>query len=148
MRIELLENGVVVNTVLAADLAAAQAIFGPDCRLAAEQDAEPLETPDPRLWWMDTGPFRDRFDTYGYPGLKGLILGMARTNDACYAVMSDLVGRLYVDILGRRAELAAALAKVAEQVALAGKPEFTPAMQAAILETLPVEAERTVKGLA
>ncbi len=41
MRIELLKNGEVYNTIICADLATAQALFDSDCREAAEQDAPP-----------------------------------------------------------------------------------------------------------
>lgn len=102
---------------------------------------------DPRLWWVDVGPFKDRFDTHGYPGLKLTVLAMCRTNDICYGVFADLQGRLYIDLKGRRAELLTALGLIAQELTTAGKPAFTLAMRTALLDTPTNEAERYIKGL-
>lgn len=103
---------------------------------------------DPRLWWIDTGPWKDRFDIHGYPGLKNLVLALGRTNDTCYAANADLVGRVYIDLVTRRAELAAALEGIAAAVEAAGEPAFTPAMQTAMLDSPTTDQERYIKGLA
>ena len=102
---------------------------------------------DPRLWWIDVGPFKDRFDKYGYPGLKLTVLSMCRTSDICYGVFADLNGRLYIDLKGRQGELLAALGLIATELELAGKPTITPAMRMAMLTTPTTEAERYIKGL-
>lgn len=91
--------------------------------------------PDPCEWLIDTGPWKDRFDTLGYPGLKGIVLALGRTNDTCYAANADLVGRKYVDLVNRRAELLAVLAAIAPVVLAAGYPEFTLAMREAMVDT-------------
>ena len=33
---------------------------------------------DPCEWLVDTGPWKDRFDTFGYPGLRGIVLALGR----------------------------------------------------------------------
>ena len=125
---------------------------GYEWQMLAYVEPEPAPAPvpppeDPRVWWIDVGPFKDRFDKYGYPGLKLTILSMCRTNDICYGVFADLNGRLYIDLKGRQAELLAALGLIATELELAGKPTITPAMRLAILTTPTTEAERYVKGL-
>lgn len=130
---------------IVADLAFVQAHFPGDFEEVLE--APGLTPVDPRIWQIYTGSFKDRFDVLGYPGLKGLLIGLGRTNDVCYAAFGDLVGRDYVDLLERRGELLAVFAAMAEIVVAAGKPEFTLTMQHAILETMTAESERYVKGL-
>lgn len=109
----------------------------------------PTPGPDARKWWIDTGPFVDRFDSLGFAGLKSIVLAMGRTNDTVYAAFADMSVRQYIDLFGRRAELLATLNALATQVAAAypAAPLFTPAMRAAILDTVTTEAERRVKGL-
>jgi hypothetical protein len=102
---------------------------------------------DERVWWIDVGAFKDRFDAHGYPGLKLTILGLGRTSDVCYAVFADLLGRQYVDLKGRREELDTALNLIAGELLEAGKPPMTEAMRAAILTAPTTEAERVIKGL-
>ncbi len=110
----------------------------------------PVPPADPRLWWVDQGPFVDRFDTLGFAGLKGMVLALGRTNDVVYAAFADMSIRKYIDLLGRRAELLATLNAIAAQVATAYPvaPAFTPAMRAAVLDTATTEAERHIKGVA
>lgn len=122
---------------------------GKDWIMVEYFDPPPLPAPpeDERLWWIDVGPFRDRFDKYGYPGLKLTVLAMCRTNDICYGVFADLQGRLYIDLKGRKAELLTALNMIAAELAIAGKPPMTPAMREAILSSPTTDAERYVKGL-
>lgn len=103
-------------------------------------DVAPPVVVDPCEWLVDTGPWKDRFDTFGYPGLRGIVLALGRTNDTCYAANADLVGRKYVDLKNRRAELLAVLASIAAVVVAAGFPEFTLAMRTAMVDT-PAEPE-------
>lgn len=98
-------------------------------------------------FWIDGGPFKDRLDLYGYPGLKGFVLGAARTNDVCYAALADFTGRQYIDLKGRYTELRAALDGIATVVAAASRPEFSVAMREAVLTAPTTEYERHVKGL-
>ena len=111
----------------------------------------PTPTPgtDPRRWWLDAGPFVDRFDALGYAGLKGIVLALGRTNDTVYAAFADMSIRRYISVQERRPELLATLNAIAAQVASAypSAPAFTPAMRAAILDTATTEAERFIKGL-
>ena len=100
----------------------------------APVEPEPVPLP-PEAWWITPGGFKDRFDSLGYPGLKLTILGLSRTNDTCYAVLADLTGRHYVDLKARRDELLVAFGMIADALAEANKPEFTQAMQEAILDT-------------
>ncbi len=104
---------------------------------------------DPRRWWLDAGPFVDRFDSLGYAGLKGIVLALGRTNDTVYAAFADMSVRKYIAVQERRPELLATLNAIAVQVAAAYPlaPLFTPAMRAAILDTATNEAERFIKGL-
>jgi hypothetical protein len=104
-------------------------------------------TLDPAYWQIDTGPFKDRFDTYGYAGLKATLLGMSRTNDTIYAAFADMTGRLFIDLKGRRGELAAVLSAFASILTAAGKPTITAAMINAILDTPTTDYERHTKGL-
>ncbi len=90
---------------------------------------------DINRWRIDTGPWKDRFDRFGYAGLKGTVLALSRTNDICYAAVADLSDRKYVDLLVRRAELVPVLQAIAAVVLAAGKPAFTTAMQNAMLDT-------------
>ena len=109
----------------------------------------PTAGPDARKWWIDTGPFVDRFDSLGWAGLKGTVLALSRTNDTVHAAFADMSVRQYIDLSGRRAVLLATLDAIAVQVAAAYPlaPLFTPAMRAAILDTPTTEAERHIKGL-
>lgn len=113
-------------------------------RYHAGDFTEVIETPpvvlDSCEWLVDTGPWKDRFDAFGYPGLRGIVLALGRTNDTCYAANADLVGRKYVDLKNRRAELLAVLASIAAVVVAAGFPEFTLAMRTAMVDT-PAEPE-------
>lgn len=107
----------------------------------------PAIAEDPRVWWIDQGPFIDRFDTHGYPGLKGLLLALGRTNDTVYAAFADMSVRKYIAIKERRAELLATLTAIAAVVAAAGRPAFTMSMRVSMLDTRPVENECFIKGL-
>lgn len=146
MRYEILENDTVVNTIIA-DQTFVEENYPRAWRLVDVEMPQDSPSSDPRLWWIDVGPFKDRFDSYGYAGLKLTILSMCRTNDICYGVFADLNGRLYIDLKGRREELLTALGLIANELALAGKPEFTLAMQVAILDTPTTDSERYIKGL-
>lgn len=106
-----------------------------------EWEAIPLPESAVPDWRITPGSFKDRFDTYGYPGLKLTILALARTSDVCYGVLADLQDRAFVDLAARSTELATALSMLAQEVEAAGKSAFTPAMQAAILHTPPTSGE-------
>ena len=108
----------------------------------------PVPGYDARVWWINTGPYKDRFDKYGYPGLKFLILSLGRTNDVCYGIFADLIDRQYVDLLGRRDELSTALDMLSHELSELGKPALTQVMKDAILDTPTTEEERHIKGLA
>ena len=107
------------------------------------------EDPDlpAEYWQISVGSFKDRFDKFGYPGLKALILALGRHDDTCYAAFADLSGRDYVDLKERRAELLMVMDAIAGVIAAVGKPAFTPEMREAILSVPTTEFERFVKGL-
>lgn len=169
MRVAIIKSGQVVNVI-----DAATAIGGPG-ELAIQSDTAnigdawdgskfiaPPPTPPvgaPRVyhwsdadlplqyWQIDTGPFKDRFDTYGYAGLKGFVLAAGRTNDVCYAAFADLQGREFIDLKLRYTELRNTLDDIAAVVAAAGRPPFTVAMREAILKSPTTDYERHTKGL-
>lgn len=119
---------------------------------AAPAVAQPVVVPtpvveDPRLFWVDQGPFIDRFDSLGYAGLRGLILALGRTNDVVYAAFADMSIRKYIDLKGRRVELLATLTAIAAVIATLGRPALTLSMREAILDTPTTEAERYIKNL-
>lgn len=107
--------------------------------------APPPPPPDPRLWWVDPGPFKDRL------GMDALAIG-ASNNDACKACIAMLNGRLYVDLKGAQAasllDLLIATGQPAANPIFAGSGPMTLAKKAAILNTPTTDAERHIKGLA
>jgi len=97
---------------------------------------------DPSLpaayWWIDIGPFFDRFNNLGSPAIKAAIL--TATTPYCSAAYKDSMGRMYIDL--KRPDLPGTLAGIGSEVAA-----FTPAIQAAILNTPTTNYERYIKGL-
>ena len=104
----------------------------------------PPAEPDPRLWWMDVGPFYDRF------GADAVAIA-ASDNGACKAVQTLTGVRKYVDLkdprIGQMIDMLIATAQPAAQPWAPGSGPMTLEKKAAILTTPTTEYERHVKGL-
>lgn len=170
MRLALIKNSVVINVVVAdqiavdkfgADHVIASDIAGVGDTYAGGEFTPPVgETPtpaaaiawsdtnlNPAYWQIDSGPFKDRFDKFGYPGLKFNLLALGRTNDTAYAAVADLNGREFVELKARRTELVTMLNALSAILSAAGKPPITAAMINAILDTYTTDYERHTKNL-
>ena len=99
---------------------------------------------DPRLWWVDVGPFYDRF------GTDALAIA-ASDHGACKAVQTLTGVRKYIDLRDPRVaamiDMLIATAQPAAQPWAPGSGPMTPAKKAAILTTPTTEYERHIKGL-
>ncbi len=108
-----------------------------------------LETPkpvlpeDPRIWWIDLGPFKDRL------GMDTLAI-YASNHAACKGVVGMIEGRKYIDLKDPRIGLLMQVLINTNQPAVdpvwGGSP-LTDAKRIAILTTPTTEAERHIKGL-
>ena len=140
MRYEIIENDVVVNTIMA-DAEFMSATFAEGSYRAVP---EPPAEPDPRLWWMDVGPFYDRF------GADAVAIA-ASDNGACKAVQTLTGVRKYVDLkdprIGQMIDMLIATAQPAAQPWAPGSGPMTVEKKEAILTTPTTEYERHVKGL-
>ena len=87
---------------------------------------------DPRYWWVDVGPFFDRF------GAKALSI-TSSTDPQVQGLVSLLLPRKYVDL--KRADLPSMLD------ILVAKSLITTADKTAVLTTPTNEYERHIKGL-
>ncbi|WP_462387300.1 hypothetical protein [Acidovorax sp. Q11] len=99
---------------------------------------------DPRLWWVDVGPFYDRF------GTDALAIA-ASDHGACKAVQTLTGVRKYIDLRDPRVaamiDMLIATAQPAAQPWAPGSGPMTAAKKLAILTTPTVEHERHIKGL-
>ena len=104
----------------------------------------PPAEPDPRLWWLDVGPFYDRF------GADAVAIA-ASDNGACKAVQTLTGVRKYVDLkdprIGQMIDMLIATAQPAAQPWAPGSGPMTVEKKEAILTTPTAEHERHVKGL-
>ena len=104
----------------------------------------PPAEPDPRIWWMDVGPFYDRF------GADAIAIA-ASDNGACKAVQTLTGVRKYVDLkdprIGQMIDMLIATAQPAAQPWAPGSGPMTVEKKEAILTTPTTEYERHVKGL-
>lgn len=109
---------------------------------AAPVVPDPAE--DPRLWWIDVGPFKDRL------GMDAPAIG-ASSHSACKGVVEMLNGRKYVNLKDPRvlAMLNALIAtnQPAADPVWPGSGPMTASKRDAILETPTTEEERHIKGL-
>lgn len=142
MRIDILQDGAVVNTI-EADEAFAEAHFPGAWRLAPEPQAQPA-APDERLLWLDVGPFYDRF------GPDALAIA-ASDHGACKAVQILTDVRQYIDLadprIGTMIDMLIAAGQPAAQPWAPGSGPMTQEKKAAILTPVTTEYERHVKGL-
>ena len=101
--------------------------------------------PDPRMWQIDVGPFKDRL------GMDALAIGSS-DNAACRAVKEMMYDRKYIDLKGAQTasmlDLLIATAQPTINPMFAGSGPMTLVKKAAILNTPTTDAERNVKGLA
>ena len=140
MRYEIIENDVVVNTIMA-DAEFMSATFAEGSYRAVP---EPPAEPDPHLWWIDVGPFYDRF------GADAIAIA-ASDNGACKAVQTLTGVRKYIDLkdprIGQMIDMLIATAQPAAQPWAPGSGPMTVEKKEAILTTPTTESERHVKGL-
>lgn len=122
-------------------------IYDPQASAAAGQPvfvAPAPAAPDPRLWWIDVGPFYDRF------GPDALAIA-ASEHGSCKAVQTLTGVRKYIDLKDPRVavmiDMLIAFAQPAAQPFSPGSGPMTEAKKAAILDTPTTEHERHVKGL-
>ena len=145
MRYEILDAESAVENTVEADEAfmSAQYPLG-NYREAAEQIAAVVPPEDPRLWWLDVGPFKDRL------GMDAPAI-YASSHDACKGVVGLVEGRKYIDLKDLRiAQMMGVLIATAQPAANAvwpGSGPMTAAKRDAILNTPTAENERHIKGL-
>jgi len=99
---------------------------------------------DPRLWWVDVGPFKDRL---------GMDIGAIASSQhsACLGVKEFLNGRKYVNLRDPKVSLLLGVMIANNQPAAdpvwPGSGPITMAKKAVILDTPTTEEERHIKGL-
>ena len=95
-------------------------------------------------WWVDKGPFFDRF------GVKGLAI-LASNQSACRAVVGSASVRVYIDLkdprVAQQLDLLIAQGQPLADPALPGSGPLTAADKDTIINTPTTEDERHVKGL-
>jgi hypothetical protein len=149
-RFAIVNNGFVVNTVdlPATEFPAPNMVLLPNGSLAAPgwrwENGAPVQVVDPRIWWIDLGPFKGRL------GADGMAISVS-TNPTCMAVREQLYDRKYIDLKGP--ELATMIGMLIGQNQPTANPAFpgsapmTAARAAQITGTPTTEAERHIKGL-
>ena len=99
---------------------------------------------DPRIWWIDIGPFKDRL------GMLAPTI-YASNHDACKGVVGLVEGRKYIDLKDPRIAammgVLIAVAQPAVNPVWPGSGPMTAAMRDEILNTPTTEYERHIKGL-
>ncbi len=144
MRIEIMDGEGAVNNTILADVEFAKAHYPGAWRIAAQQDESPFAEDDPRLWWLDVGPFYDRF------GPDAIAIA-ASDNGACKAVQTLTGVRKYIDLkdprIGTMIDMLIATAQPEAQPWAPGSGPMNAEKKAAILTTPTTEYERHVKGL-
>lgn len=106
------------------------------------------ETPeaqeDPRIWWVDVGPFKDRL------GMDAPAI-YTSTHDACKGVVGMVDGRKYIDLKDPRIAAMMGVLIATEQPSAnpvwPGSGPMTAAKRDTILNTPTTEVERHIKGL-
>ncbi|MFZ2307538.1 MAG: hypothetical protein WAW34_09460 [Rhodoferax sp.] len=103
-----------------------------------------VQTPDPRIWWIDVGPFKDRL------GMDAMAI-YSSTHDACKGVVGMVEGRKYFDLKDPRiAGMINVLIATQQPTANAvwpGSGPMTAEKRDVILNTPTTEQERHIKGL-
>lgn len=116
-----------------------------DAYVEPEAEPEPIPEPeDPRLWWIDVGPFKDRL------GMDTLAIA-ASTHPVCLGVKEMLYDRKYIDLKDARvAQLLDILIATAQPAASAyfpGSGPMTEIKKDIILNTPTTANERFIKEL-
>lgn len=116
---EILNNNTVVNTIVA-DLAFMQANY-PNGNYREVIQETPVQPDAPYKWFIDLGPFFDRFGSVKMQVLTSSDAGVR-------ALITDIQVRKWVDLK---------LPEVAQSLAYLGSviPAVTPALQSSILNT-------------
>jgi len=101
-------------------------------------------TLDPKYWWIDVGPFYDRF------GVDGIAIA-ASDNGICKAVQTLTGVRKYIDLkdpkVSQMIDMLIAAQQPAATAFVPGAGPITAAKKAKILNTPTTEAERFIKGM-
>lgn len=143
MRIEIMDGETVIRTI-EAEAEFAEAQHPGAWRLAAQQNMPPAAVDDPRIWWMDVGPFYDRF------GPDAIAIA-ASDHGACKAVQTLTGVRKYIDLkdprIGTMIDMLIATAQPETQPWAPGSGPMNAEKKAVILTTPTTEYERHVKGL-
>lgn len=126
MIIEVLENGEVVDVILATE-EFARMRYGDNFRISQQEVTAVPE--DPCLWLIDIGPFFDRFGAVKMPVLTSTDAGVK-------AILADTQVRKWIDL--KRTDVAQSIAYIASVV-----PSLTTELQDSILNT-PVSLEENL----
>lgn len=99
---------------------------------------------DPRYWWLDIGPFYDRF------GVDAAAIA-GSDHPACKAVQTLTGVRKYIDMkdprIGAMIDILIGAQEPAASQFFPGSGPMTPEKKEAILNTPTTEYERHIKGL-
>lgn len=99
---------------------------------------------DERIWWIDVGPFKDRL------GMDALAIACSN-HDACKATKEMLYDRKYIDLKDPRISMMLDILISTQQPAVnpmfPGSGPMTTTKKEAVLNTITLEKERTVKNL-
>lgn len=131
MIIEVLENGEVVDVILATE-EFARMRYGDNFRISQQEISQQEVTAvpeDPCLWLIDIGPFFDRFGAVKMPVLTSTDAGVK-------AILADTQVRKWIDL--KRTDVAQSIAYIASVV-----PSLTTELQDSILNT-PVSLEENL----
>jgi hypothetical protein len=98
---------------------------------------------DPKIWWIDVGPFKDRF------GIDMFAIASS-DNPICRAVKESLYDRKYVDLkdpkVAMMIDLLISGAQPSASSVFTSASPMTQAKKITILNTPTTEAERSVKN--
>ena len=125
MRIEILDNNGNVENTIIAETAFTEEHYPGKWRIAADQDG--IDDIIPWKWYIDIGPFFDRF------GAAKMVV-LTSTDAGVQAIIKDAQVRKWLDL--KLPEIASAVAYIGTKV-----PAVTQGLQQSILNTPVVETE-------
>ena len=113
--------------------------------IAPPDEAEVAPIPeDPRVWWLDVGPFKDRL------GMDTLAIA-ASSHPVCLAVKEMLYDRKYIDLkdpkVSQLLDILIATSQPDASAYFPGSGPMTPQKKDIIINTPTLEDERHVKEL-